>query len=160
MTATERVLLIPKIENGFVIDHIPAGFGLEILRVVNQHHELDNVVITLGSNCKSRKLGRKDLLKFQTSQLPSRFLQHLSLICSGVTVKRIKNFEVEAKIVLEPPEIVEGFLACPNPNCITNHERGASTSFHLLNRSPNAFHCAYCERDFSMSELEAALPKR
>ncbi|MBF0406852.1 MAG: aspartate carbamoyltransferase regulatory subunit [Candidatus Riflebacteria bacterium] len=153
-----NVLLIPKIENGIVIDHIPSGYGVKILEIAHRHEELSTIIISLGMNYLSKRLGRKDLLKFQIKELPPSFLQHLSLICPGVTIKRIENFAVEKKIVLDVPELVDKVLKCPNPSCITNFEKSINTCFHLLEREPLTYGCNYCERHFSRAELEAALP--
>lgn len=157
MNAHEKLLLIPKIENGIVIDHVPAGQGVRILRVMGRHPEMRDVVTTVGLNFPSRRMGVKDLVKLAISEPPARFLHHLSIICPGVTVKRIKNYVVEKKIVLEPPELIEDFMKCPNPACITSTEREAHTCFHLLSRDPMSFRCNYCERRFSLQELDVAI---
>ncbi len=154
MIAAANMLLIPKIENGIVIDHIPAGWGLKILQISRNHAKLQDVVISLGENYKSKSMGKKDLIKFQVLELPPKFLHHLSLVCPGVTVKRIKDYAVDRKIVLEVPEIVNGLLKCPNPSCITNYEPGTSTSFHLLEKKEMNFRCNYCERHFHLKEFE------
>jgi len=154
----DKVLLIPKIENGIVIDHIPAGEGTKILRLISREKALQSTIITLGINYKSQRLGKKDLIKLQISELPPRFIRNLSLLCPGVTVKLIKDFSVDRKIVLETPELVEGILKCPNPNCITNHERHSSTCFHLVETEARRFKCNYCERCFAFEEFEPFLP--
>lgn len=153
----EKILLIPKIENGFVLDHIEAGAGIKVLNLIRCSRELDDAVISVGLNYVSRRLGRKDLIKIQRRELPPRFLQHLSLVVPGVTIKRIENFAVARKIVLEPPELVDDLLRCPNPGCITNYERGVTTCFHLVRREPLKFRCNHCERWFSLLELENRL---
>ncbi|HOT27800.1 MAG TPA: aspartate carbamoyltransferase regulatory subunit [Candidatus Ozemobacteraceae bacterium] len=155
-----NVLLIPKIENGIVIDHIPAGLGSEILHILSYHPELAGTPITFGLNYQSRRLGKKDLIKLQITELPPRFLSHLSIIAPGVTVKRIKDFKVDRKIILDPPEIIEGILKCPNPNCVTNFECHVRTSFHCLETSPLRFRCNFCERLFAVDELEPTLQPR
>ncbi|RCK78027.1 MAG: Aspartate carbamoyltransferase regulatory chain (PyrI) [Candidatus Ozemobacter sibiricus] len=157
MSPEEKVLLIPKIENGFVIDHIPAGAGGRLLHLMQRHREFDNVLITLGQHYSSRRLGRKDLLKIQANELPSRFLQHLALLMPGVTVKRIRDFKVAEKVVMETPDLVHEILRCPNPNCITNHERGMGTTFHLVERETKTFRCNHCERHFTQTALTATL---
>ncbi|KAF1080202.1 MAG: Aspartate carbamoyltransferase regulatory chain (PyrI) [Candidatus Rifleibacterium amylolyticum] len=153
----EQILLIPKIENGFVLDHIPAGSGVKILNLIRGHHELNAAVLSVGLHYTSRRLGRKDLIKIQCGELPQRFLQHLSLVVPGVTIKRVENFAIARKIVLEPPELVDNLLSCPNPGCITNHERGVTTCFHLVRREPMKFRCNHCERWFALAELENRL---
>jgi len=153
----EQILLIPKIENGFVLDHIPAGSGVKILNLIRGQHELNDAVLSVGLHYTSRRLGRKDLIKIQCRELPQRFLQHLSLVVPGVTIKRVEKFAIAQKIVLEPPELVDNLLSCPNPGCITNHERGVTTCFHLVRREPMKFRCNHCERWFAMAELENRL---
>jgi aspartate carbamoyltransferase regulatory subunit len=153
----ETVLLIPKIENGFVLDHIPTGAGVKVLELIRRHRELDEVVVSVGLHYTSRRLGRKDLIKIQSRTLPGRFLQNLSLVVPGVSIKRVENFRIAEKIVLEPPELVDNLLTCPNPNCITAHERGVTTCFHLVSREPMKFRCNHCERRFSLGELQGGL---
>ena len=153
----EKTLLIPKIENGFVLDHIPTGRGVKVLSLIRAHKELDEAVISVGLHYSSQRLGHKDLIKVQCSQLPQSFLQHLSLIVPGVTIKRIENFGVAQKLVLEPTELIDNLLTCPNPGCITNHERDVTTCFHLVKREPMKFRCNHCERWFALPELESRL---
>ncbi len=150
----EKILFIPKIENGIVIDHIPAGLGAQILQIIQVHPDLANIPITLGMNFKSRRMGAKDLIKIQITELSPKFLQHLSILAPGVTVKRIQNFKVDRKIVMDPPEIINGLMKCPNPNCITNSERHLKTCFHCLEKKPMRFACNFCERHFFAEELE------
>ena len=153
----EQILLIPKIENGFVLDHIATGSGVKILNLIRGHAEFDKAVISVGLHYTSRRLGHKDLIKIQIRELPQRFLQHLALAVPGVTIKRVKNYAVAQKIVLESPELVDNLLSCPNPGCITNHEPGVTTCFQLVRREPMKFRCNHCERWFALSELENRL---
>jgi len=156
MIAQQNLLLIPKIEEGFVLDHIPTGMGVRILELMRRHREFDQVIVTLGMHYASRRLGTKDLIKIQMSSLPKRFSQQLSIMAPGVTVKRIREHAVVEKLVLEVPEIIQNVLRCPNPNCISTHERSITTCFHLLRRDPLEFRCNYCERHFSLPELEGS----
>jgi len=153
----EQILLIPKIENGFVLDHIPTGAGVKVLNLIRGHSELDEVVVSVGLHYTSRRLGRKDLIKIQSRDLPQRLLQHLSLVVPGVTIKRVENFAVAQKVVLQAPELIDNLIRCPNPGCITNHEPGVTTCFHLVRRAGMKFRCNHCERWFALSELENRL---
>jgi aspartate carbamoyltransferase regulatory subunit len=153
MIAAAQTLLIPKIENGFVIDHIPTGLGIRILQLMSRHREFDNVVVTLGMHYQSKRLGKKDLIKIQMPELPGTFLQQLSLAASGVTIKQVKNFAVAGKVTLQVPEMIQNLMPCPNPNCITRHEKCVTTLFMLVSREPMQFRCNYCERHFSQEEF-------
>lgn len=150
----EKFLFIPKIESGIVIDHIPAGLGTPILQIIGVQPELASIPITLGMNYKSNLLGKKDLIKIQIGELTPKFLQLLSLLAPGVTVKQIKNFKVDRKIVIESPEIITDLMKCPNPNCVTNSERHLKTFFHCVEKKPMKFACNFCERHFFVAELK------
>ncbi len=155
---SERHLLIPKIESGIVIDHVPAGLGAGILELLRSYAGLDDAQITLGLNYDSNKLGRKDMLKIIAPELPKKVLAHLSILASGVTIKRVDNYRVQGKYSLQPPDHIEGLARCINPNCISNHERQASARFTRLGETSHKFRCAYCERVFELDELDIVLP--
>ena len=129
MKNNQEVLLIPKIELGIVIDHIPAGEGIKILEIISRYKEMKTVPVTLGLNYKSQKLGRKDLIKLQMEYLDPEIIQHISIVVPGVTIKAIKNYGVHTKVVVRPPKEIKDLLECKNPNCITNKEKhiGAGT---------------------------------
>lgn len=150
----EKVLLIPKIENGIVIDHIPAGLGTPILRTIVAHPAAKNVVITLGLNYKSSKLGSKDMIKIDIDDLPESILKQIALMAAGVTVKRVKNFAVDKKYVIQTPDVLLHLVRCRNPNCITNHEPSMKTEFHAINSQRQQYKCCHCERIFGLQELE------
>ena len=54
----QNILLIPKIERGIVIDHIPAGLGIRVMALIGRWPELEDAVVTLGLNYKSTRMGR------------------------------------------------------------------------------------------------------
>jgi aspartate carbamoyltransferase regulatory subunit len=149
----EPVLIIPKIEAGIVIDHIPVGYGLRLLAILHSYPEMSAVITTVGLNCSSRKLGRKDLIKLQVGDLPPRVREHLALICSGVTIKRIGNYDVREKITARVPDEIVGLARCRNPGCITNSEGDVATRFRRVGPDGGRFRCAYCERVFDLGEL-------
>lgn len=153
MKSGGHILHIPKIEKGIVIDHIPTGHGIHILEIIRSHPEMKEVVITLGLNYRSTKLGKKDLIKLEVQELTPRIVQHISLICPGVTVKRISDYEVDERLIVRSPQVVKNRLECRNPNCITNHERHIETCFRLVDEQKQTFKCVYCERVFHLGEL-------
>lgn len=158
MVNYEKFLVIPKIEEGIVIDHIPVGLGAEIVRALSFFKKLRSTPVTLGLNFSSRRLGKKDLIKLQIVSLPEQFLHYLALIAPGVSIKQIQGCKVQRKIVAQVPEIITMFIKCPNPRCISNSERGARTSFHCVESTPLKYMCHYCERHFPFGELEIIPP--
>jgi len=158
MTEQGKHLLIPKIESGIVIDHIPAGFGLKILEVIHSYKEMTEIVSTVGLHYSSSKLGKKDMIKLSVEELPSRVVEHIAMMCSGVTIKRVKEFKVDEKVVIQLPEVIAGQARCPNPSCITNHERDVTTRFRCVDFEAKRFKCAFCERSFPLEELKVVVP--
>ncbi len=153
MTPQNQILLIPKIERGFVIDHIPAGLGIQVMALIGRWPELEDAVVTLGLNYKSTRMGRKDMIKLQAGSLPPRLLQMLALVSPGVTIKHIDNFEVIEKVVIQVPELFDNLARCLNPNCITNAEPHVATRFRRVESGSRNFRCAHCERVCTLDEL-------
>ena len=58
-------MIIGKIEDGIVLDHIKAGRGMELYRILG----LDNLdcQVALIKNADSGKMGRKDIIKIEGS---------------------------------------------------------------------------------------------
>lgn len=150
----ENKLLIPKIKEGIVIDHIPAGLGPRVLELLRSYPELAGRATSLGLNYKSKRLPLKDMLKLDAENLPETLMNHISLVASGVTIKKIQDYEVVQHYVLHPPEVILGLARCLNPGCISNVESGVRSQ---LNRAPwgqNMYRCLYCERVMRLEELE------
>ncbi|MEJ2054411.1 MAG: aspartate carbamoyltransferase regulatory subunit [Calditrichaceae bacterium] len=158
MSNKDEMLLIPKIELGIVIDHIPAGLGPKILEIIFQYEEMKDVAVTLGLNYKSQKLGKKDLIKLQMEYLAPEIIQHISIMAPGVTVKAVKNYKVHSKVVVHPPKEIKNLLECKNPNCITNSEGHVGTLFTAADDDIKQVKCYYCERIFDLDELDVAVP--
>jgi len=154
MKNSEQVLMIPKIELGIVIDHIPAGQGIKILKILSKAEEMKDIAFSLGINYHSEKLERKDLIKIQTEYLSPEIIQQISILVPGVTVKAIKEFKVHSKVVVKAPKEIRNLLECKNPNCITNTERHVDTYFTALPDDCKQVRCEYCERVFELRELK------
>jgi aspartate carbamoyltransferase regulatory subunit len=155
---TEKHLLIPKIEAGIVIDHIPAGLGLKVLEIIHSYPEMSTIITTVGLNYSSTKIGKKDMVKMQTQALPPRIMQHLAIACAGISVKRVQDYRVVEKLVITVPETVVGTARCFNPGCITNHERDVTTRFRCVDAPRKRYQCAFCEGVFALVELAVIVP--
>ena len=157
MKQNEKILHIPKIDLGIVIDHIPAGQGIKILEIISKYEEMKDVVVSLGLNYESAKLGKKDLIKLQMEYLSPEIIQHISIMVPGVTIKAIKNYKVHSKVVVQPPKEIKSLLLCKNPNCITNTEKHVPTLFRTTDAEGKKVRCNYCERIFDLHELETVV---
>jgi len=153
MTPQKHQLLIPKIDNGIVIDHIPCGMGSHILEIIQKFPQMHEYEISLGSHYLSSRMGRKDILKVQGADISQEALNHIALVASGVTIKIIKDYEVIKKYILELPHTIEHILQCPNPSCVCNKERNVKTLFSVFNKKEQEFVCDYCERVYPLSRI-------
>ena len=62
-----KTRLVSAIDNGVVIDHIPAGQSLKIMRLLHAVNSKQRV--TLGLNLRSKTLKLKDLIKIENRAL-------------------------------------------------------------------------------------------
>lgn len=154
----KKLLLIPKIEEGIVIDHIPAGLGLKLMGLMRRYPDMRDTVITLGVNYNSPKLGTKDMIKIALRELPAEVLEQLSILAPGVTIKRITDYSVDKKYVLQMPDKLESLVRCRNPNCITNWEGALPTRFNRIAPDSGKYKCNHCERVFPLDRLEKVRP--
>jgi aspartate carbamoyltransferase regulatory subunit len=148
MTKTRSVSAINK---GIVIDHIPAGQALKIMRLL---HVVNNKQrVTLGLNLTSQRLKLKDLIKIENRNLSPEEVDNISVFAPSATISFIEDFAIYKKIKCQLPETIRDILICPNQNCISRTE---SKSYFRLEDSVQEVHlyCFYCEKQFKRDQLE------
>ncbi len=136
---------IDSIENGLVLDHIPAGRCLDIYHYL--HLDRLSCSVAIIKNAKSRRLGRKDIIKIDEDM--DIDLDVLGYIDPGITVNVIKDGRLVAKHTLELPQTLTGVVRCRNPRCITSVENGAEAEFYLADRERKIYRCRYCDTAYS-----------
>ena len=130
---------IDAIENGYVIDHIPAGKGMRVYEVLKLGKLKCQVAII--TNAKSNKSGAKDIIKI--NDLISLPLDTIAYIAPQATVNIIRDsLRVEKKKLTLPPTLVN-VIRCPNPRCICNNEN-IDHEFRMTD-SKGTYRCIYCE---------------
>lgn len=134
---------VRAIENGTVIDHIPAGSLFEIIRILRLDKETHR--ITFGTNLESKRMGAKAIIKITDRYYAPEELNRVALIAPQAMVNIIKDYEVVEKRQVSVPERIEGFVRCANPRCVTNNEP-VPTAFDVLPGEPVALRCRYCEK--------------
>jgi aspartate carbamoyltransferase regulatory subunit len=148
-----KELIVSKIESGTVIDHIPAGRALAVLRVLGITGR-EGVRVALVMNVDSGKLGRKDIVKIEGRELTPEEVNIISAVAPTATINIVRNYEVVKKFKVTPPEVIRGRFRCKNPTCITNAPREpAEPTFLLVRREPPLFVCAYCGRYHELGDL-------
>ncbi|SFC61850.1 aspartate carbamoyltransferase regulatory subunit [Halobiforma haloterrestris] len=140
--SSDQHLRVSKIQDGTVIDHIRAGQALKVLRILGIDGTNDEQV-TVGMNVSSDRHGRKDIVKIEGRELNQDEVDVLSLIAPNATINIVRNYEVAEKRRVDRPEVVEGVLSCPNPNCITANDEPVSSRFEVLD---DGMRCRYCEQ--------------
>ena len=123
---------VTAICNGTVIDHIPAGHALQVIKMLRIDTNRSNPV-SLVMNVPSDKMGRKDLLKIEDLELNQEELDRLALISPNASVAIIRNYGVAEKRVVELAEELVNVARCTFSNCITqNPQRASSTETGTL----------------------------
>jgi len=143
MSNTE--LLVSKIENGIVIDHIPAGRAFQALRVLKIDPDARALI---ALNVDSKSMGRKDFIKVEGSYLTSREIDVVAFVAPNATLNIIQDWGIKDKRKIKLPRQIDGMFKCPNPLCPTNAEyTPPKTGFKVEEGSrieETKLHCTYC----------------
>ena len=134
-------MIVDSIENGIVIDHITAGFGLSVIDKLAVDKRKNTIACIM--NASSKKYGRKDLVKIVN--VTDVDLAVLGLIDPSATVNIIENGVIKEKINLKLPEKVVDVIKCKNPRCVTSVEVNAPHIFHLIDGENREYRCEYCD---------------
>ncbi|WP_017223609.1 aspartate carbamoyltransferase regulatory subunit [Moritella dasanensis] len=138
---------VEAICNGYVIDHIPSGQGVKILKLFNLTDTKQRV--TVGFNLPTNNGGEKDLIKVENTEITKSQANQLALLAPNATVNIIENFHVTDKHALTLPNEVENVFPCPNSNCITHGEPVISCFSIKKTKGNIGLKCKYCEKTFS-----------
>lgn len=132
---------IDSIKNGIVIDHITAGKGMEIYKLLG----LDSLdcSVALIKNVSSRKMGKKDIIKIDSDFDVDTDI--LGFVDPDVTVNIIKDGKTAEKKTIALPERLTNVLTCKNPRCISATEQELPQIFKLTDRERRVYRCLYCE---------------
>ena len=139
------MLNVGRIEEGFVLDHIPAGKSMSIYH----HLQLDKLDCTVAMimNAKSNKMGNKDLLKVECN-IENINMDVLAVIDHNITVNVIKDGIICEKKKLNLPKQVTNVISCKNPRCITQIEQELDQVFYLTDPVKHIYRCRYCEEKY------------
>ena len=132
---------IDSIKNGIVIDHITAGKGMELYKLLG----LDSLdcSVALIKNVASRKMGKKDSIKIDSDFDVDTDI--LGFVDPDVTVNIIKDGKTAEKKTIGLPERLTNVLTCKNPRCISATEQELPQIFKLTDRQRRVYRCLYCE---------------
>jgi len=146
-----KQLSVSAIQNGTVIDHVPAKSLFKVIQILGLDH-IDNQ-ITFGTNLESKKLGKKAIIKISDKFFEDEDINRIALVAPQAKLNIIRDYEVVEKKVVEVPDTITGIAKCMNPKCITNHEM-IKTKFRVISKKNVALKCMYCEKITSQENLQ------
>ena len=144
-------MLVAAIENGTVIDHIPAE---KTYQVANLLHLQDlKTPVTIGYNYRSKKLVTKGIIKVSNKFFNDEEINRLSVVAPNIILSIIKDYEVVEKKKVETPDELRGIVKCNNPKCITNNEP-MQTVFNVVDKEHGILKCRYCDKEQQIENVE------
>lgn len=132
---------IDSIKNGIVIDHITAGLGMTIYRLLGL--DILDCSVAIIKNASSRKMGKKDIIKIDADV--DLDMDIIGYVDPGITVDIIKDSKLAEKKSIGLPEKLTDVIKCKNPRCITTTEQELPHIFKLTDREKRVYRCIYCE---------------
>ena len=147
-------LSVEAIEKGTVIDHIPAGKGLIILRQFKLLHY--GSAVTVGFNLPSKTQGSKDIIKITGVWLDDNAANRLALFAPEAVVNTIDHFKVINKRRLTLPDEIGEVFRCPNTNCASHGEPVKSRFYVKTQNGQTRLKCHYCEKTYSRDSVAEA----
>ncbi|NLF46907.1 MAG: aspartate carbamoyltransferase regulatory subunit, partial [Clostridiales bacterium] len=91
---------VDGIKKGIVLDHIKAGRGMDIYRLL--HLEKMKCSVAIVQNARSTKYGRKDIIKID--EMITLDMDMLGYIDPNITINIVENGKLHEKKNLELPE--------------------------------------------------------
>lgn len=148
-----KELIVSAIENGTVIDHIPADKVFEVIKILDLEHSKNSVYF--GTNLDSKKYGKKGIIKISDQYFVPEDINKIALVAPNASLIEIKNYEVVTKHSIEAPDQIDTIVKCFNPNCVTNKE-SVPTKFTVLKDEVGKvkLRCHYCEKYTTENNIE------
>ena len=147
-----RQLLVRRIKDGTVIDHIESGKALLVLRTLDITGKEGNV-ITVALNVPSSKHDKKDIIKVENKFLEKNETNKLALIAPHATINIIKESRLVEKRKIQLPDSIIGVFKCPNLKCVTNSDEYIKPVINIIDKEKIILRCRYCFRTLTINEL-------
>jgi len=148
MNKKER--LVAAIENGTVIDHIPAEKTYQVALLLGLFNLMTPV--TIGNNYLSKKIGKKGIIKVSDKFFTDEEISRLSVVAPKIVLNIIRDYEVVEKKTVDTPDELRNIVKCNNPKCITNNEP-MPTIFHRVDKARRTYKCHYCEKEQNLDNM-------
>jgi aspartate carbamoyltransferase regulatory subunit len=143
MSEKIKELKVSAIENGTVIDHIPANAVFQVIKMLKL--DVFDQMVLFATNLESKKYGSKGIIKVSNKFFKPEELNKISLVAPHASIIEIRDYQVSRKTIVEIPDAITGIVKCFNPNCITNIEV-ITTRFDVVDKEDIRLKCHYCEK--------------
>lgn len=143
-------LRIEKIMDGTVIDHIPNGNAINVIRILGVGSDS---TASIGINVPSSSMGSKDIVKIEGKFLSTVEIAKLAMVAPKATINIIKKYKVERKLNVEVPDKIVGIVKCINARCITLSREPIKSEFYIISSDPIVIKCVYCEIEMDGSRI-------
>ena len=141
---SRKELVVSALENGTVLDHIPAKNVYKAIDLLNLRGVESQ--ITIGINLASKLYGQKGIIKIADKFFEDEELNKLALIAPKATVNIIRDFKVVEKKKITMPNEIIGIAKCMNPKCVTNHQPIKTRFTTIAKGDEISLLCHFCEK--------------
>jgi len=149
----ESELIVRRIKEGTVVDHIDEGKGLQVLTALGIEGK-DGSLITIALNVPSGKYKKKDIIKVENKFLHDDDTNKLAVIAPNATVNLIKNYKLVEKRRVSLPNEIDRIFRCSNPECITNSTEHIESVMDVIDKNSLVLKCRYCGRILDVNKLK------
>ena len=106
---------VTSIQNGIIIDHVPAGTALKVLEYLKIDPSKTRLALIM--NADSHLYGTKDIIKIEDEENVD--LDVLGLVARQATVGIVRGGKIVRKLKPTLPEHVVNIITCVNTRCVT-----------------------------------------
>jgi aspartate carbamoyltransferase regulatory subunit len=146
-------LMVRRIKEGTVIDHIDEGKGIQVLDALRIDGK-DGSLITIALNVPSGKSKKKDIIKVENKFLKDDDTNKIAVIAPKATINIIKNYKLIEKRRVALPNEIDRIFRCSNPDCITNSTEHIESIMDLIDKEKMILKCRYCARILDVNEIK------
>lgn len=145
-------LMVRRIKEGTVIDHIDEGKGLQVLNALGIDGQ-DGGLITIALNVPSGKFKKKDIIKIENKFLEDDDTNKLAVIAPKATINKIKDYRLVEKRRVSLPNEIDRIFRCSNPDCITNSKEKIESVMDVVDKEGCVLKCRYCGRLLDVNQV-------
>ena len=146
-------LMVRRIKEGTVIDHIDEGKGLQVLNALRIDGK-DGSLITIALNVPSGKFKKKDIIKVENKFLKDDDTNKIAVIAPKATINMIKDYKLVEKRRASLPNEIDKIFRCSNPDCITNSPEHIESIMDVIDKEGTVLKCRYCSRILDINKLK------